>query len=729
VRGSLFACFLLLSVLPAAAQTQDPQFSDAADVVAVEVPVQVLRDGEPVRGLSAADFEVWEGKRKLPVTGFEALDLNSMPAGDKGWQSPQAISARRHFLLLFDMGFSSPKGIVKAQGAARDMLAGLHPSDLVAVSAYMPSVGPQLLLGFTTDRAQVIQALNALGNPEMFNRAADPLRLVLGDGPGGVYGLDPMRDPSEILADLGNAQTPEERKELIGELKSAAKDRSDGPGYTEGTGAKIERAERTEQQRAVTAMARAFEDLAKTVGSLYGRKYVVLFSEGFDAAVFTGTADVDEQLQASHISAKGAAVWGVDSTKRFGDTKTMNDLEGMLEELRRADCVVQAVDVGGLREGAGPTMQWAGGRDSLFLLAESTGGELFENYNDLSAAMEQMLRRTSVTYVLAVQPEGLARDGAYHEIRVELKNAPRGTRVVHRPGYYAPRPYGQQSPTEKLLQTARGLVGGKDAGTIGTSVLAVPFHTGSTEAYVPVIIEVDGRTLKAGTEGWAVPVEIYAYAFDAKGQARDFFSQTVGLELLKVGAALDQSGLKFFGHLDLPPGTWAVRVLVRNAATGSAGMKSITVEVPEFAKAEPVLLPAFFPEPAGKWLTVRESQPGGQVAYPFMIGEQAYIPASMPRLTPGQEATLSLVAYHLRPGELQAEARIRTPDGRDAGAGRIRIVQRHGNPAAGGAESLSAVFEPPAGLEPGEYLLMVTLTGAAGEKQSSVASFALDRRF
>jgi len=242
-----------------------------------------------------------------------------------------------------------------------------------------------------------------------------------------------------------------------------------------------------------------------------------------------------------------------------------------------------------------------------------------------------------------------------------------------------------------------------------------------------VIVEVDGPTLKAGTEGWMVPVEIYAYAFDAKGQARDFFSQTVGLELLKVGAALEQSGLKFFGHLDLPAGTWAVRVLVRNAATGAAGMKSVTVEVPEFAKAEPLLLPAFFPEPAGKWLTVRENQPGVQVAYPFMIGEQAYIPASLPRLAPGQEAPLSLVAYHLRPGDLQAEARVRTLDGRDAGTGRIRIVQRHGSSA--GAESLSAVFEPPAGLAPGEYLLTVTLTGAAGERESSVASFTMDRRF
>ncbi|HEX5715120.1 MAG TPA: VWA domain-containing protein [Thermoanaerobaculia bacterium] len=693
--------------------------------MAVEVPVQVLRDGEPVRGLTAADFEVWEGKRKLPVTGFEALDLNALPAGDAGWQSPQAISARRHFLLLFDMGFSSPKGVEKAQGAARDMLAGLHPSDLVAVAAYLPSVGPQLLLGFTSDRAQVAQALEALGKPEMFNRAADPLRLVLGTGAGGGYGMDPPRDPSEISEDLRNATSREDRQALIQEAK-AGRLGGEAP-FLDGTDRQIERAERNDRERAVTAMARAFEDLARTVGGLYGRKYVVLFSEGFDAAVFTGSANMDDQLRDATVTTKGASVWGVDSTKRFGDTKTMNDLEAMLEEFRRADCVIQAVDVGGLREGAGPVAQWAGGRDSLFLLAESTGGELFENYNDLSAAMEQMLRRTSVTYVLAVQPEGLERDGSYHQIRVELKNAARGARVVHRPGYYAPRPYGKQSPTEKLLQTARGLVGGTDTGTIATSVLAAPFHTGAPEAYVPVVIEVDGPSLKAGTEGWTVPVEVYAYAFDANGQARDFFSQTVGLELLKVGAALERSGLKFFGHLDLPPGTWAVRVLVRNSATGSAGMKSVTLQVPEFAKAEPVLLQAFFPEPAGKWLTVRENQPGAQVAYPFMVGEQAYIPASLPSLTPGQEAPLSLVAYHLRPGELQAEARVRTADGRDAGTGRIRIVQRHGSLEAGGAESLSAVFEPPAGLAPGEYLLTVTLTGAAGEKESSVSSFMVAR--
>ncbi len=39
--------------------------------------------------------------------------------------------------------------------------------------------------------------------------------------------------------------------------------------------------------------------------------------------------------------------------KQFGDTESLNAVERMLEELRRADCVVQAVDIAVLR-GRGP---------------------------------------------------------------------------------------------------------------------------------------------------------------------------------------------------------------------------------------------------------------------------------------------------------------------------------------------------------------------------------------
>jgi VWFA-related protein len=720
----LVAAAALFGSLSAAHGAQ-PAFSGATDVVVVEVPVQVLKDGEPVRGLAAGDFEVWSGKQKLPVTGFEMLDLEAPapPPSDKGWRPAQPVAARRHFLLLFDLAFSSPRALAKGEEAARDLLDRLHPSDLVAVAAYSPARGPELLLGFTTDRRQARAALDILGKPEMMQKAGDPLRLVLETGnPAGF--IDSGGGPSAGSGGgegkpNGSGRGAEARQAALAEAKANV-----FPPFLAGTQTLVEQAESTGRQRAVTAMARAFEELAKTVGSLYGRKYVVFFSEGFDASVFSGTADVDEQNHQAVISNAGA-VWSVDSEKRFGNTRAASDLEAMLEEFRRADCVIQAVDTGGLREGIDPGAHWAGGKDSLFLLADSTGGDFYENYNDLSDAMDKMLRRTSVTYVLAVQPPDLPRDGAYHPIRVELKTAARGTKVVHRPGFYAPRPAGQASATETILRAARGLVTGEESGRLRTSVLAAAFPGGAQggASWVPVLVEVDGATLLAGVDGWSVPVEIYGYAFDAQGQARDYFSQTLALDLLKTGAALKQGGLKFFGHLDLPPGDWTVRVLVRNAATGASGLRTVPVHVPEPGPGSPVLLPAFFPEAPGRWVMVREARPEAGVDYPFLSGGTPYVPASLPRLSPGREAAVSLVAYHLPPGEVQAEARLRASDGRDAGGGRFRVVGREAG--ADGAERLSATFEPPAGLAPGEYTLLVTLTDGAGGVRSSATAVSV----
>src|SRR4051812_32248703 len=69
-----------LAAPPAAQQPAAQRFGETTEVVVVEVPVQVVKDGEPVRGLTADNFEVYDGRKKQKVTGFEALDLYSSGA-------------------------------------------------------------------------------------------------------------------------------------------------------------------------------------------------------------------------------------------------------------------------------------------------------------------------------------------------------------------------------------------------------------------------------------------------------------------------------------------------------------------------------------------------------------------------------------------------------------------------------------------------------------------------
>jgi hypothetical protein len=277
--------------------------------------------------------------------------------------------------------------------------------------------------------------------------------------------------------------------------------------------------------------------------------------------------------------------------------------------------VVQAVDIGGLRAtqggGSGLGYERKNGRESLFQMARDTGGELYENFNDLGAAMGQMLERTGVTYVLTIEPP-VAPDGAYHDLRVELRHGPRGARVVHRPGYYAPRPFAQRSRYEKMLATAGDVLLGEEGGPVRLAALAVPLAAppGSGTADVLARIEIDGPSLLHLNQGEDLPIEIYVYAMDAQGRVRDFVAQTLSLELFKVEGRLLESGLRFYGHLELPPGSYKARVLVRNGRTGLHGLKILPLEVPTSAQA-PAIPAAFYPDAKGSWLVVREApRPG-----------------------------------------------------------------------------------------------------------------------
>lgn len=692
---------LLLAGAFAHAAKQD-RFTDRTDVVVIEIPVQVVRDGEPVRGLTAADFEVSEGRKKQPIVGFEVLDLYSAEAA-LGGASPVPAAGRRHFLMLFDLTFSEPKAIAKAQEAAQDLLTSLHASDLVAVATYSSANGPQLILGFSSDRRQIETAIRTLGAPQLVDRAPDPLRIVLTD----VRSDASQQNIPGISVSEGRAASQEAVLDTLERISDASA-----------------RANRGDQQRVITSMTRSLSDLATLMGGVEGRKYVVYLSEGFDTSLVTGTTDQASQRELNEQSLDGTAVLEDNSDERFGSTKTLNDVEKMLEALRRADCTVQAVDIGGLKADADQGFQRRGGRDSLLQIASGTGGELYENTNDLSGAMDKMLKRTGVTYVLAVQPESLKLDGAYHKLKVELKNAPRGTRVVHRPGFYAPKPYAEQSPLEKLLATANQVTSGHESGSLDASVLAAPFRSAGAKAYVPVLLEVDGASLLAGKQGTSLAVEVYIYALDQGGAVHDFVTQTFGVDLAKAEALLRQNGFKFFGHVDLLPGEYSLRVLVRNGTTGASATRVVEVSVPQFTAQSPVLLPPFFPEPPNRWVLVREAQEPGEkeVPYPFMQRDQPYIPAARPVLG-NQEVAVSLVGYHLAAGEPSVQTKVVAADGKEVGPGVLKLGPRESGGAAG-PDRFAATYRPPS-LPPGEYVLQVTLTDAGGAAQTSFVPFAV----
>ena len=696
-RSACLLCTAAL-LLAAAADAQrnrrqrQAQFNDTTTVTVVEVPVQVTSGGDPLRGLTRDDFELLDGRKPVEITGFEMVDLSAVEG--KVTDEPVPVAARRHFLLLFDLRFSAPDSVGRAQDAAADLvLRELHPTDLAAVALY--DTRPRLVLGFTSDRSQLRQAIATLGKIETGQAVRDPLGLVISDMGGELPTGDSLGDTSDRAGLDSEAMLSQARSELAG-LQAAA--------------------DRGRAASDIAALTSSMSELAAWMGTIQGRKHVVFLSEGFDSSIVVGNRGLTSQEQDRMLELQQAAAdgqsWRVDNQEIYGSTAAQSAMNKMLTAFREADCAIQTVDVSGevLTEGQS-------NRDSLLMMARDSGGELFSNFTDLGEAMSEMLERTSVTYVLAFQPKDLKYDGKFRRLRVRLRNAPRGTNIVHRPGYYPPKPYAQTNPFERTLTSAQQVMGGVEAGEIDATVLAAAFPAASGKAYAPVLIEASGEDLIGGLQQGTVPLQVYAYALDEHGIVRDFFVRAMGLDLAQAGAALRQSGLKYWGHFDLDPGSYSVRILIRNDATGHRALTTSDLSVPG---ASATLQPPLFPEQPGKWVLIREdeSEQRTDVAFPFLRSGEPFIPAARPEIVAGGQTPISLVGTGLGAGPVSVRTQLFHPNGEQVADGG-EIVLAADAQASSGLTQLSGVFAAGKKLTSGEYILSVIVTDRENREHAS----------
>src|SRR5262249_40173007 len=341
--------------------------------------------------------------------------------------------------------------------------------------------GPRLLVTFTPDRAQLARAIDTLGTRRLSSAVEriDPLHFVI---------EDPV---SQTIAGI-NA-----RGEAPNEQRGAARVQADSA-LLENLRA-IQKAADREQtsydRNRVKALARSLGDMAKALSSVKGRKYLIYFSEGFDSRLLLGRGPEGLDYDEENTDILSGHHERVDLDNRYGNTELQTAINDMLERFRRADCVIQAVDIGGLRAGAdiSGTIRNSG-QDSLFYIANETGGELFKDAKNLRAQLDRGLGRSSVPYLLTFQRSDLKLDGAYHRLRVKAR-LPAGARLSYRTGYYAPRPFKELDPLERNLLASDGIASAMPRHDLDLSLLVAPFRAAKDRAYVPVIIEAGGRSL------------------------------------------------------------------------------------------------------------------------------------------------------------------------------------------------------------------------------------------
>src|SRR5688572_11502950 len=180
IRVSLivFAC-TVAALAARQAPSEPPRFRVAVDVVAIDAVV-TDRDGEVVRDLTAADFEVFQNGKRQKVTFAQFVPVISFAAPATGAGEPNTPPAlpptatprppapsttgglvRRTFILVVDDLGLSVEGMNNTRRALRGFVDdGLLPTDLVAIVRTGESRGMQQPL--TNDRRALHVTIDAL---------------------------------------------------------------------------------------------------------------------------------------------------------------------------------------------------------------------------------------------------------------------------------------------------------------------------------------------------------------------------------------------------------------------------------------------------------------------------------------------------------------------------------------------------------------------------------------
>jgi VWFA-related protein len=586
----------LAFVLPLFAQTQ----SETLTVDYVEVPVNVVdRSGNPVRGLTKANFELYDDKARASVTSFDTIDFTSPESLRLAEGKP---AAHRAFLVVFDLGYSSPHALERAQEAARTFVTkNVSRGDLVAVGTIDMLRGYKLVSNFTSDRGAT---LAAVANPAHF-RAADPLQLSAQAGIGkaqadadyaaAVASGDPGAEALAQRADIANLEETDRREIALQQV-----------------------------HRQIDWLSQ----LAASLRNVRGRKQIVLLTEGFDPRLIEGhgARDVNQTNEQASMIMSGA--WymngkALDMDRRYGSNSSISALQVLKQAFTGSDVILNAIDIQGVRQQSATSRgELDSSNGGLYLLANPTGGTVFTNSNDLSDNFARMLHQQELVYVLGFQTT-VKSPGRLHDLKVKLVNVPAGMRIVHRQGYFEGGT--QYTPLERTLNAADVITRDIAQDDVHLAAMAVPFPSKGENAQVAAVVEINGTDLLKGAKDDDIAAELFLYAFDESGAVRDRGYHRFALGVKSDGTKLRANGVKYIATFNLPPGKYAIKTLVRVAGDDRMGFVRTDLVVPK--PGEMALLQPFLIDHPQSWVVVVGGRPDVQAPYPFHVNGEPFLPS------------------------------------------------------------------------------------------------------
>ena len=529
------------------------------NVVRVRVVVRNAK-GEAVDNLRQEDFRVFDRGKPQSILSFslEKPTLKSTapappkPAEKANTEAENAdetavpASAARRFLALYFDDVNTPFfDLGRARDAADHYIpSAIQPGDRVAL---FTSSG-QNQIDFTSNPAQVHQALFKLRpRPIMEDTTCAAIP------PYEAHAILDFHDPD--ILQLAIAE------------RAACDDLTDARAVEALVLNSARLSQSISDQQSAIAL-RGIESLVRRLATLPGERSMILVSSGFltESLLFQVSQIIDRAL------AVGVVISALDARGLYGDLTgdasigSSSPLSDVVLRSRKRNIIL-----------AGYRAQ----SNVMFGLSHDTGGVLFENDNGLEAGFRKTAGLADAFYLLTFSPQNLKHDGAFHPIKVALA-APKKLSVQARHGYYAPKQADDPAAQEK--EEVREAVFSRDE----THDLPIDVHTQffmktESDARITVQTTLDLHPLHFRKEedrnvGKLLFVTVL---FDQDGH--EISAQEKSVDLHLRDGSLErylQSGITMENLFDVKPGTYLVRAVVRDSASGEISSLNRTVEIP-----------------------------------------------------------------------------------------------------------------------------------------------------
>jgi VWFA-related protein len=528
-------------------------FKFSVNYVLVRVVVRD-RDGKVVKNLKKEDFLLTDNRKPQIISTFAAeTPASHVPAvkmdpaeiaatGSVGAPVKAPDLPSRFITLLFDDLHLSTQDAMLSHQAALKLLAARGSGDRISIF----TTSGQVEQDYTSDYEKLEGALERIvPRPLMQMTSTDCPPMTFYE----AYQVAEANDPIALQVATADAASCMGNPTGAAAMAQAAANRQLSLGESQ-----------------LNFTFKNIESMIRRMTTLPGQRIIILMSPGFFVTpIMRESGEIIDRATKANIVVNTIDARGLYTSSLFDASNPGTGNPNPLTFVQKSQYI---------------TIEESLQDDVLAEIADGTGGVFFHNRNDIDQGLLQAAAEPEVSYVLGFAPQNLKLNGSYHHLKVALAGKQKFS-LQARHGYFAPR--GTTDPAAAAKEEIEQAIFSQEEMHEVPIECQTQFFRSENGVRLSVVTHVTttGLKFRKAADRSNDDVVVSTAIFDENGNLLTGQQKTVYMKLRDITLSnLNKGGFRVKSTFDLQPGTFLVRVVVRDSEGAQMGAVNRGVVIP-----------------------------------------------------------------------------------------------------------------------------------------------------